>query len=228
MLKLNGLIASLLLLVPFAAQGAVVFASAPLVPLGQSTSLTIASWSELGVRFHIATPTQVTAVGGSLSTLPPSYPHTAPDWAELFAAIYPLSSATAFPNGAPSVAVPVASTVFTPDFPSTDFRTPLSVVLQPGWYGLVFGAGAFGSPSYAVGQMDVNGFFGEGPFFEWGEFAGVFGSGDFVWDDSGNYPTERFVVEGQPVAPEPDTLPALAAGLLLLFASRRKAATRLG
>jgi hypothetical protein len=209
-------------LVPCIATASTIFASAPLGPTGQTSGTDVSALQQLGVRFYISSATQITAVGGHLLAWFPS-PDNPPDISLLYAAIYPLADASAFPNGTPDAAVPVAKTTFTLEFPSTDYRVALSVELQPGWYGLVFGAGEFGSPSTAVGMMADYGYYTEGSFFQWGEIlvpqpgGGLLSTGEYTWMDAPSSSPLRFVVEGDAVTPEPGSFAAVAAGITLIL-----------
>ena len=90
----------------------------------------------VGARFYVDRQLNVTKIGGHI---------TQTGW-NFFGAIVALNSSSDLPDGYPfSVGDVVASTVFNPGYPSSDYRTPLSVTLSPGYYGLVFGTEALGS-----------------------------------------------------------------------------------
>jgi hypothetical protein len=95
----------------------------------------------LGARFYVDSPLQVEEVGGHLLGRPPG----AEGHGTIFAAIVRLSGPSAFPTEAPGSLNVLAFTTFEAPFPSQDVVVPLSVSLEPGYYGLIFGGrGLFG------------------------------------------------------------------------------------
>lgn len=122
----------------------------------------------------------------------------------LFGAIIPLPSPFGLPAFDPAdiERFALAHTVFDPGSPSSDFRAPLTAVLEPGDYGIVFGSGAFvsgGNPAvrtHGSGSMISNNF-GIVSYFATGD---VFGN---VWAEQGvgqlSDRALRFVVEGTPL-----------------------------
>lgn len=138
-----------------------------------------------GSRFYVEVPTEVTAIGGHLL-----------DYIEgsIFGVIVSLSGYNALPQGGPFYSWEVmASTTFELSDVSMDFRVPLSVTLEPGYYALVFGAGRFGASSSAVGLLAY-----EGQNTISG--ASFFGWNGYYWANTsfGSDPP-RFVVEGTAV-----------------------------
>jgi hypothetical protein len=92
--------------------------------------------SYLGSRFSVPSVTQVESVGG----------HFGGREGTLFAAIVSLSGPAALPSGSPfDDDTLLASTVFTAPDPSDDILVPLSVTLNPGHYGLIFGSDRLGA-----------------------------------------------------------------------------------
>ena len=183
-----------------------------------------------GVRFEVAAPIQVTAVGAHIAGNPNAV-------SPLFAAIVGLSSATAMPAGSP-LSPPLASATFYAPVGSTDLRIPLSVGLGAGYYGLIFGDGLFGSPTNGEATLINNGFASlsnlPDAYFAYStlNFPGLPSGG--VWQSMGSS-NVRFVVEAAGVSssstgngpvsgnPEPGSLVLLGSGLVaLLVASRRK------
>ncbi|MHC4345251.1 MAG: hypothetical protein ACYSUP_11260, partial [Planctomycetota bacterium] len=131
-----------------------------------------------GSRFHVSHQVEVTKIGGHMAGS-----------GDFFGAIISLSGSGTLPQGSPfSEAEVVASVVFTPSSPSTDYRTSLSVVLDPGYYALVFGSGelgAYGGSGWMAYEMQEN----------------LPGSSYFFWDGSKWHhtnpdPPPRLVVEG--------------------------------
>jgi hypothetical protein len=101
-----------------------------------------------------------------------------------------------------------------------DLIAPLALTLAPGTYGVIFGAGQFGS--------DPNGFAGLGdsnnPLGSPNLFQSAFAPDWMALDD----PAVRIVVEGVTATPLPAALPLLATGLgalgLLGWRKKRKPA----
>jgi hypothetical protein len=92
----------------------------------------------------------------------------------------------------------------------------LSVTLNPGTYGLVFGSNQFGS--FGVGIMGTsNAALPGADTFEWNQQRVP---GPFAWTDSGGQPPQstsaRFVVYGDFV-PEPPSAVVVSSGLLALL-----------
>jgi hypothetical protein len=183
--------------------GAIIHESATMGSGTSSPAYSISSNQYLGSRFSIqGSPVQVTAIGG----------HVYCSSATCFGAIISLSGPGALPTGSPiNLSEVVTSTAFGP-FPAYDWRTPLSVLLQPGNYALVFGtdylgaAGGFGGMPYD-GKVSLPG----ASFFRW--------DGDYgAWRESAGI--KRFVVEGYTV-PEPATICLLGLGGLLPGRSRK-------
>jgi len=172
----------------------VIHESATMGPVGQISGAEISSSQFLGSRFSISQTIQVTAIGGHLM-----------QWGagDIFGAIVELSSPSDLPNGSPFTGSEVvASTVFDPNVPSSDYLTPLSVTLAPGDYALIFGTNALGS-SGGLGAMP-----GEGQSdLPGASYIGWFNSS---WVNAQSF-QGRFVVEGivgpneiDPNAPDPN------------------------
>ncbi|MCH7812884.1 MAG: hypothetical protein IID40_02570 [Planctomycetes bacterium] len=139
----------------------------------------------LGSRFHVQVTVEVTKIGAHmLHWQSPSHP------GELFGAIVVLSGPDALPTGSPFTPDEVvAKTTFHAAHPSTDFRTPLSVVLEPGDYALILGSGFFGATG--LGAMAINNpELPDASFIAWS-------APDNEWRDTSAYGM-RFVVEGLP------------------------------
>ena len=171
-------------------QGAVIYQSATLGPPDDQGWIVDAS-QYLGTRFTLTQTTQVDAIGGDMyASL------TGPLWG----AIVPLSGPTALPSGNPLNSA-LASVTFTlPLNQEADYSIPLSVQLQPGTYGLIFGAQDVNT-SYATMPYDNVEIPGQASYFVW---IGV----QDAWRN-GVISDTRFVVYGEAV-PEP--------GMPVLFA----------
>ncbi len=146
---------------------------------GQTSGWGIDSVWFMGSRFYVGQDVQVTAIGGHML-----------EWTagNFFGAIVSLSGPSDLPDGYPfTTGEVVASTVFDPGFPSSDFRTPLSVTLTPGYYALIFGSGRFGSMG------------GEGAL-PYADQTNLPGASYILWDGSSWWNSAsdraRFVVEG--------------------------------
>lgn len=183
----------------------VIHESAVLGPTGVVFGVSLSTGQYVGSRFHLDSPVQVEQIGGHLVGT-----------GTLFGAIVSLSGHGALPSGNPFDGTTVASTVFNAGFPSTDFRTPLSVQLPPGDYALIFGSGQFGATG--------NGFMLNNNTDIPGQASYII-SNSLNWSNS-PFSNMRFVVEGAvgTVIPEPSTLTLLALGTagLLGYGWRRR------
>jgi hypothetical protein len=158
-----------------------VFETAPLGPTGQTGGYALSDTRYMGARFYFQRGIEVTQIGGHMSRL--SF------GGNLFGAIVPLSGPFDLPAGNPFIAGEVvASTVFDPGYPSTDFRAPLSVTLSPGYYALIFGTNALGS----IGGYGAMPYFGQTSYPDSSYIIWQPGSG--WWNDGLN--NTRFVIEG--------------------------------
>jgi hypothetical protein len=158
----------------------------------------------IGSRFSVGEVTMVESVGGHIVGSSVGGDES------YFAAIVSLSSATALPSGSPFDMTTVATTVFTPPYPSDDVLVPLAVTLNPGHYGLIFGLGQFGAGSSGSGAMPNNNVDipGSASYFHWYIFA------DSWLDQSVGFLSGlRFVVTGR-VIPEPSSFALFGLGSL--------------
>lgn len=170
----------------------VTLASASLGQTGQTGGASINSDQFVGWRFEITEAFKVTEVGGHLLAVP-SVP------GDIFAALVKLQSIVALPQGEPFLPSEiVATSTFRPTFPSSEVLTPLSAILQPGVYALIFGSGEFGTtgfgglPNY-MDQPDILPTTIDSYFF--------YSPPDLGWRGSlGNH--MRFLVRGIPATPE--------------------------
>ncbi len=143
----------------------------------------------LGSRFEITETTEITSIGGHIGS---------ENDLLIFGAIVALDDNIDFPNGFPFWQSDIiAWNYFRPPALSADIRIPLSVTLQPGWYGLFFGAGEFGLSNNAEAFMPGGGqsSYPGSSYFHWN---GVTETWYNTFYGSG-YP--RFVVEGHPYLP---------------------------
>jgi len=135
----------------------VIYESATIGP-GAGGGAGIFNTQFIGSRFSITETVEVTSIGGHMG-----------GGGTLFGAIVELPGGAGLPAGSPFTGGEVlASTVFTFVFPNQDVSVPLSVILPPGDYALVFGTGLFGaSGSGGNGGAGVNTPEGVGSFFLW-------------------------------------------------------------
>ncbi len=138
-----------------------------------------------GSRFHVYSTIEVTKIGGHmLQWQTQEFPGS------VFGVIVPLSDADAFPTGSPfDSGEVIARTLFHAAPDSADFRIPLSVILEPGDYALIFGSGLFGAMGRGA-MTNNNGVFPDASFIAWDGSEGQ-------WEES-NASGMRFVVEGLP------------------------------
>lgn len=199
-------------LVVQSASAVVIYESASLGPIGQGGGFDADGDQFLGSRFSITDTVQVTAIGGHISL--------AAGIGDLFGAIVSLAGPNALPSGNPFDATTLASTVFTLSPPSSDVLIPLSVMLDPGDYAVIFGSG----------QLGATGGFGVMPGNNSDLPAGV--DSYFFWTGTnwtnGGFNNVRFLVEGsliQNTIPEPVTATLGLMGLATLgLATRRRVA----
>ena len=186
------------------------FQSLPAVALQNDLSLQQAS----GVHFQVTSTVQITAIGASLDGT-----------GILFGEIYALSGPTGLPSGDPFNTVPLARVNFTPapdDF--LDFLLPLSITLDPGSYGLVFGATAGATGNMPTTGTDFPGINTFSYFFYQAGLLSFKPSG--FWQNAGS-DNERFIIQGTVVGtavPEPGSIGLGIVGLLLVLAIDRNIA----
>ncbi|MCG8695633.1 MAG: hypothetical protein MI806_30855 [Minwuiales bacterium] len=216
--------AAFMMAAPFplsSAKAGVIFQSAELIAVGNTGGVGAGRpFAITGTRFSITETVQVDMIGGHFSQ---SFSGS------IFGAIVPLSRPNSNPIGSlPDIAL--ASTTFTVPFPgggiSVDFLTPLSVVLSPGSYGVLFGTGLFGATSTSGPAFADNNTNPSAPTY----FLSSDNSTWFSVAPSSNEPDSfpRMVVTGTVLdgaaVPGPGMLALFAAGLASLGLARRKRA----
>ncbi|MCA9235014.1 MAG: hypothetical protein KDA44_06070 [Planctomycetales bacterium] len=160
-----------------------------------------------GVRFELTQATITSQIGGHFFS---------PSGGTFFGAIVKLEDEHDFPNSddlsTPDV---LGTTQLTFPMPSNVAFGDLSVVLDPGWYALVFGSGLFGANG--TGGMPLNNPDIGNPTYISFQPGSVTG-----WNDLSNprWHDFRFVVVGNRVVPEPRSIVGIAF-LSFLFAMCR-------
>jgi hypothetical protein len=188
----------------FSARGDVIYESATLGPTGQTAGATLSDLQFLGSRFSLNDPVQVQAIGGHMFAIGVQGQEAGP----YFGAIVSLSGPSALPSGNPFDMTTQAMVTFTLlGYEDADVIVPLSVQLQPGNYGIIFGSE--GNPGGMPGN-DIN--------LPGTSYFGWFNN---TWNDD-SISNTRFVVYGV-VVPEPNTCMLLMTGLLGLAMALRRA-----
>jgi hypothetical protein len=140
---------------PAAAQTPVLLESATLGATGRTGGTSITELQYVGWRFELTETLQVDAIGGHLLGIP------SVGNGLIFGALIRLAAIDVFPEGDPFTAEETIATVaFQPPFPSDEVLVPLSAVLEPGPYALVFGSNLFGATGNGgipntLDQMDI-------------------------------------------------------------------------
>lgn len=186
-----------------AASAATIHETAIIGTTGLSSGSAISSGSYLGSQFELSQTTKITGIGG----------HMFAAHGNMFGAIVSLDPGLMKPSFLPSEleANTLAHTVFNAGLPSADYIAPISVVLGPGNYAVIFGSGLFGSSG--LGGMPGNNTPIAGTsFFASGGFGVI--DGTHVWHDAQTDPNLRFVVEGVSRVPLPPALSLFASALI--------------
>lgn len=127
-------------------------ALSPPAPLGSGGSTSVSSGFYSGVNFEVAEPTRLSKVGGYFTGGSGS----------IFAAVFQASGFGTVPTPPNLTGADVLGTTLISLPPGAGNASgDLDLVLQPGWYGLVFGTGRFGATASSTGLRDTgkaNGF----------------------------------------------------------------------
>ncbi len=196
---------TLLLTVPNPICAATIFESGTLgptgIPQGSVTASNITSNVFAGVRFKLSTPVKTTRIGGHFVDR---------NNGTFFGAIVRLTDENDFPDsGDLSTPDKLGSVVLTFPVPSAEVFGDLDLLLDPGWYAIVFGSGLFGTSGDGAAPLN-NPDIGLPSYiaFQPGSVSG--------WNNLINplFRNFRFVVEGNKV-PEASTVVILMTGFLL-------------
>jgi hypothetical protein len=198
-------VASLALLAAAPAMSATLYSSADYVSSGQEAGdyfIDNGAQHLFGATFTLTQESQVTGVGGVFTRFDG-------DGGSIFASIIAAPGAQTAVNASTLAGLSLANTVFAPPADGSDATTPLSVLLGPGTYELVFGSGLFG----ATGQSGlVNGMNGTATLAQSLD-------GGATWDTLTD--SVRVTVTGD-VVPLPAGLPLFCSGIAALFGLVRR------
>jgi hypothetical protein len=177
------------------------------IPQGSVDATNITPNVFTGVRFELSQPVITTQVGGHFVDLSNG---------TFFGAVVKLNDQNDFPDsGDLSTPDVLGAAELTFPVPSDEVFGDLNLMLDPGWYALVFGSGLFGTSGDGAAPRngtDINDpmFIGwqPGPGFGWGNLINP------IFRD------HRFVVRGI-VIPEPASLVLMIIGALCVTRKRR-------
>jgi hypothetical protein len=162
-----------------------------------------------GARFSLTQTSEVTAVGGHLG-----------GGGSVLASVLSLTGPTALPSGNPFDSTTLGSVLLAVPQASADIRAPLSLLLSPGYYGLVFSASSPSAPMSPTLISDNT----PAPNASYFQFVGISipPVSPEVWSNvlGGDLYNTRFVVEGN-VVPEPTSFGLFLAGLIGVIAVSR-------
>jgi hypothetical protein len=201
-------LAPLALLAAAPAMSDTLYASAGFVPNGETGDYFFDNTSQnlFAATFTLTQTSKVTGVGGVFTTFG--------DGGSIFASIIAAPAQQSLVNTSTLAGLSLAHTVFNAPTDGSDVTTPLSVILGPGTYELVFGSGLFG----ATGASGLaSGMLGQATLAQSID-------GGLSWDQLND--SVRVTVTGN-VVPLPATLPLLFSGLMAGagFLRRRRGAT---
>ena len=187
------------------APAAVVYESATPAGVPTTAGYMIAADNFLGVRFQLTQPTLITHIGGELTQFTNG---------GTFAALIALTDMSDYPDSTDLTTPDVLRTAtFNLSRLSSDVSVPVAPITVPaGWYGILFGAGLFGTTG-SGGVPNDNTIVGTPRFFRYTSTGGYEVIG---------LPGARFFVADAPV-PEPTAALAGAVAVAWFIGRRRNA-----
>lgn len=198
-----GTLATLALAAGVPAMASTVYASAGFVQNGETGDYSLANDAQslIAATFTLTEESQLTGVGGVFTQFG--------DSGSIFGAIIAAPTSQTDVTSSSLLALSLAHTVFAPPTDGSDFTTPLSTVLGPGSYELIFGSGLWGATGNSGLATGMNG------------TANLLQSvdGGATWGALND--SVRVTVDASPV-PLPAGLPLLASGLAALGALTRR------
>ncbi|QXQ07215.1 PEPxxWA-CTERM sorting domain-containing protein [Sphingosinicellaceae bacterium] len=160
----------------------------------------------MGAAFTLTRTTTITGIGAQFGGFPGG---------SIFGAVVPLSSRAAFPAGASTALADISlgHVVFAVSQGTQDLVVPLSLTLEAGTYGVIFGSGQFGATGFAsLGDSNT-------PLGTPTLFRSFFSDGWAAFSDAG----VRITVEGTTASvPEPAAWALMLTGFGLVGTTMRR------
>jgi len=174
----------------------------------------------LGSRFTLNFPANITNIIGEVGSQGGTQ--------TLFMTLLQLSGPGALPSNVTGSPFANATQLYTTTFSSGapgDISFPVSLLVQPGTYAIVFGSGLFGSPA-ASGYMPnccitVNPVLPGADLIAWYSHTGNPDFATATWSPITNQ-GERFVVQGNLITPEPGSMLMIGVGITAMVLLRRR------
>lgn len=190
--------------IPLSASAVPIFESASLGSPSTINQGDVSGSQSFGVRFELGSTMTTTEIGGHFKRVSTTGNQS------IYGAVVALTSSTDFPNSTNmSTSDVLGSALLGPlTDPSSELVAPLSLVLTPGWYALVFGSGNLGASGFGgIPRADSN--IGSPDYFR--QTLGT-------WTEANPATNQRYFLNG--LVPEPGTGLLVATGLTLLAGLR--------